>query len=139
MRRRRIAGLRITALVLAALALGPAPAFSDPDRSYGKGQGGAPPGLAKKGGVPPGQAGRNVLPPGLAKKYGQPVAGPVYVAVDPRYDDRAWFLVDRRWVMREHFDAAARAEVRLAMHYATVAPPVPLPRARIDLRVVVFD
>ena len=59
-----------------------------------------PPGLAKKGGVPPGLAKKGGLPPGLAKKYGRLPERP-YVAVDPRYYDRAWFLIEGRWELRK--------------------------------------
>jgi hypothetical protein len=56
-----------------------------------------PPGLAKKGG----------LPSGLAKKFGPTVLQQAYIAVDPRHDDRAWFLVGDRWVLRRSFDPAS--------------------------------
>jgi len=91
---------------------------------------GVPPGLAKKGGVPP----------GLAKQFGATVPAKAYVAVAPRYDDRAWFLIDGRWVLRQGFDSAVRVEVRSLMTLPPVPePPVPLPSVDIAFRVVLFQ
>jgi len=91
---------------------------------------GAPPGLAKKGGVPP----------GLAKQFGATVPEKAYVAIDPRYDDRAWFLIDGQWVLRQGFDQAVRVEVRSLMTLPPVpVPPVPLPSVEVSLRVVLFQ
>ena len=63
------------------------------------------------------------LPPGLAKRFGRPVPQRVYVAFDPRNEDRAWFLIDNRWVEYRDFDAPLRVEV----HNSLRMPPVPLP------------
>jgi hypothetical protein len=91
--------------------------------------GGVPPGLAKKGGVPP----------GLAKQFGAAVPEKAYVAIDPRYDDRAWFLIDGRWVLRQGFDQSVRVEVRSLMTLPPVPePPVPLPSVNVAFRVVLF-
>ena len=60
-------------------------------------------------GGPPGHARHGGLPPGLAKKFGPSVPERCYVAVDPRYDDRAWFLIDGRWVLRQGFEPDVRA------------------------------
>ena len=95
-------------------------------------QGGVPPGLAKKGG----------LPPGIAKKFGASRPEKAYVAFDPRYDDRAWFLIDGRWILKRHFDAEMRLEVRHSITLPAVPiPPVPLPKisASADLHVVLFQ
>ncbi len=75
--------------------------------------GGAPPGLARKDG----------MPPGLAMKLGRPRPRRIYVAFDPRRDDRAWFLIENRWVERADFDVALRLEVRQSLRL----PPSPLP------------
>lgn len=98
-----------------------------------------PPGLTKKGGIPPGLAKKGGIPPGLAKKFGRAVPGNAYIAIDPRYDDRAWFLIEGRWVLQKGFDASLRAEVRWAMGLPVAPPPVPLPAGVIDLRVVLFS
>jgi hypothetical protein len=91
------------------------------------GHGGVPPGLAKKGG----------MPPGLAKRLGRPLTQRVYVAFDPRREDRAWFLVDDRWVEQTGFDASLRLEVRDSLRLPAIPlPPVPPPLAR--LHVVLF-
>ena len=92
-------------------------AHSGPGHSYGSySASGVPPGLAKKGG----------LPPGLAKRLGRPVPARLYVAFDPRRDDRAWFLIDDRWVLFRGFDPGLRLEVRNALSL----PHVPLPPLR---------
>lgn len=92
---------------------------------------GVPPGLAKKGG----------LPPGLAKRLSFPARAPRYVVFDPRFDDRAWYLVGDRWVLQRRFDSGLRREVRylLAAPYVPVPPPIPLPLPRVSLRVYLFD
>ncbi len=97
-----------------------------------------PPGLAKKGGVPPGLAKKGGLPPGLAKKFGQ-VPGRAYIALDPDHDDRAWFLIDGRWVLEVDFDEVLRTEVKAIRTRPPAPPPVPLPLVDIDLRVVLFE
>jgi hypothetical protein len=88
-------------LVLLVLALvGPGIAFADkPPKNEG-----APPGQVKKGGVPPGLAKKGGLPPGLAKKFGAAPPARAYVAFDPARDDRAWFLIDGRWILKQQFD-----------------------------------
>lgn len=112
-----------------------APAAEAKDKNKGKAKGsavvvaphGTPPGLAKKGG----------LPPGLAKRLGRPVPARIYVAFDPRRDDRAWFLIDDRWVLYGDFDPVLRLEVRhsLALPHIPLPPmPPPLP----GLHVVIF-
>ena len=102
---------------------------------------GVPPGLAKKGGVPPGLAKKGGLPPGLAKKFGPTVPQQAYIAIDPRHDDCAWFLVGDRWVLRRDFDPGVRAEVRQVLSLPPAPPPVPLPNVdiHVHLRVVVFN
>ena len=67
---------------------------------------------AKSGGVPPGLAKKGGVPPGLAKQFGATVPEKAYVAIDPRYDDRAWFLIDGSWVLRQGFDPNVRVEGR---------------------------
>lgn len=119
-------------LLLALLLLGTAPALADKPS-------GGPPGLAKQGGVPPGLAKKGGLPPGLAKKLGAAPPARAYVAFDPRRDDRAWFLIDGRWTMRDRFDSALRVEVRGAMAMPAVPPPVPLPSVGVALHVVLFE
>jgi len=99
---------------------------------------GVPPGLAKKGGVPPGLAKKGGLPPGLAKKYGRLPERP-YVAVDPRYHDRAWFLIEGRWELRKGFDVGLQGEIRDVLRLPAAPPPVPLPRVGVDLHVVLFN
>jgi hypothetical protein len=92
---------------------------------------GKPPGHAKKhGGVPP----------GLAKKFGSNVPERCYIAVDPRYDDRAWFLIDGQWVLQKGFNTDVRVEVRHVMTLPALPspPPVPLPKLQIGLHVVLF-
>ncbi len=137
--------MRIRHITLAVLLLGlPIVALGDPPDGKGTPpglakKGGVPPGLAKKGGVPPGLAKKGGLPPGLAKKFGARVPERAYVAFDPRYEDRAWFLIDGRWVLRKRFDAGVRAEVRDAFRLPPVPPPIPLPSARVELHVVVFE
>jgi hypothetical protein len=91
--------------------------------------GGTPPGLAKKG----------AMPPGLAKQFGPTVPAKAYVAIDPRYDDRAWFLIDGQWVLKQGFDAAVRVEVHSLMALPAIPePPVPLPKLDIAFHVVLF-
>ena len=136
-------------LVLASLLLPAAHLFAKPPKDKGgrggppglEKKGGVPPGLAKKGGVPPGLAKKGGLPPGLAKKYGRRAPAEVYVAFDPRHDDRAWFLVDGAWVERRGFEASIRGEVRASLRLPPppAPPPVPLPRVGVDLRVVLFQ
>jgi hypothetical protein len=115
--------------------------FSFPVLSFGDPPGGkgTPPGLAKKGGVPPGLAKKGGLPPGLAKKFGAHRPEKAYVAFDPLHQDRAWFLINGRWVMKKRFNASLRAEVRDALQLPPVPPPLPLPSVRVELRVVLFE
>jgi len=91
-------------------------------------------------GRPPGHAKHGGLPPGLAKKFGPTIPERCYVAVDPRYDDRAWFLIDGRWVLRQGFAPDVRVEVRQVMALSALPspPPVPLPKLQIGLHVVLF-
>ncbi len=90
-------------------------------------------------GGPPGLARSGRLPPGLAKKFGRRAPERAYVAFDPRYDDRAWFLIDGRWVLQRNFDPGLRSEVHVARGYESVPPPVPLPRVGVSLNVVLFQ
>lgn len=118
-------------LVFSMFALAPVPARADHHSAHPASHQGTPPGLAKKGG----------MPPGLAKKFGPNVPEKAYVAIDPRYDDRAWFLIDGRWVLRDGFDDSLRVEVRSLMNLTPPPqpPPVPLPSGRIDFHLVLFD
>ncbi len=133
-----LVGVAVVLLASPAVSLADPPADKGVPPGLAK-KGGVPPGLAKKGGVPPGLAKKGGLPPGLAKKFGAHVPETAYVAFDPRHVDRAWFLIDGRWVLRTRFDAGVRAEVRDALLLPPVPPPVPLPDVRIDFRVVVFQ
>jgi hypothetical protein len=128
--------LPIVTLAVVALAAAPLAAKDHPkahgskpavERATPPGHGGTPPGLAKKGG----------MPPGLAKRFGRPLPQRVYVALDPRREDRAWFLIENRWVERTGFDAAVRVEVRDSLRLPAIPlPPVPPPLAH--LHVVLF-
>jgi hypothetical protein len=91
-------------------------------------------------GRPSGHAKHGGLPPGLAKKFGPSIPERCYIAVDPRYDDRAWFLIDGRWVLRQGFEPDVRVEVRQVMALPALPspPPVPLPRLEVGLHVVLF-
>ena len=102
-------------------------------------KGGAPPGLAKKGGIPPGLAKKGGLPPGLGKKFGPRVPDRAYIAFDSRFQDRAWFLIEDRWVLRSRFEPSVRVEVRHAFSLPPVPPPVPLPSGSLNLHVVLFQ
>lgn len=117
-----------TLLLTTALLL--TPQGKGKGHGHGKDKGAAhvPPGLAKKGG----------LPPGLAKKFGRLPAKP-YIALDPRYTDRAWFLIEGRWELRKGFDATLQIEVRDCLRLPLAPPPVPLPKVGIELHVVLFD
>jgi hypothetical protein len=127
--------MRYSSLILVLFLVNPVSAFADkPSKNDG-----TPPGLAKKGGVPPGLAKKGGLPPGLAKKFGPAPPARAYVAFDPAHDDRAWFLIDGRWVLKQKFDSNLRVEVRGAMALDPVPPPVPLPSLNIDFRVVLFE
>jgi len=85
--------------------------------------------LAKKGG----------MPPGLAKKFGRRLPEHPYIAVDPRYTDRAYFLIDGRWELQKGFSVGLQAEVRDVLRMPTAPPPVPLPRVGVDLHVSLFN
>lgn len=121
--------LRIAATLplLAGLAL-----QADPPPGKGKDKQkseGVPPGLAKKGG----------LPPGLAKKYGPKTPKSPYIAFDPRYDDRAWFLIDGHWELQKGLTGSLKVEVRDSLRLPAAPPPVPLPKVGVDLHVVLFN
>lgn len=100
---------------------------------------GMSPGLAKHGGVPPGLAKKGGLPPGLAKKFGRNPPPHPYIAFEPGRVDRAWFLIDGRWILKQGFDAQVQVEVRQAVALPPVPPPVPLPSVGFALTVVLFD
>ena len=127
---RIIASLLAAALMSCGVALASLPANVGHGAVLAAAPGGTPPGLAKQGGIPP----------GLAKRFGPTVPTKAYVAVDPRYDDRAWFLIDGRWVLQQGFDQDLRVEVRSLMTLPPIPgpPPVPLPKVEVALRVVVF-
>ncbi len=115
-----------TALLSLGLLLGP--------------PGGVPPGLAKRGGLPPGQARKaGGLPPGLAKKFGPRLPPHPYVAFDPRHSDRAWFLIEGRWELREGLTGNIQLEIRDALRMPSAPPPIPLPRIGVELHVVLFN
>ncbi|MBI4915115.1 MAG: hypothetical protein HY825_04650 [Acidobacteria bacterium] len=137
--------MRFVPMILAALFLSsPIPGVggvagsSDGPPGQAK-KGNVPPGLAKKGGVPPGLAARHTLPPGLAKKFGAHRPPKAYVAFDPTREDRAWLLIDARWVPVTRLDVSLRAEVRSSLLLPPVPPPVPLPPLPAGLRVVLFE
>jgi hypothetical protein len=123
---RKLSTLLVAALACSGVALAKPPA----DKPHTAHETGTPPGLAKKGGVPP----------GLAKHFGTSMPATAYIAIDPRHDDRAWFLIDDRWVLRQHFDPGVRAEVRSLFPLPPLPhpPPVPLPKLDAPLRVLRF-
>jgi hypothetical protein len=124
-----------TSLLVVGLALGVAGgALADKPKKKD-----TPPGLEKKGGVPPGLAKKGGLPPGLAKKFGARVPKKAYIAIDPDRDDRAWFLIDGRWVLQADFEASLKTEVKEIRSRPPAPPPVPLPLVDVDLRVVLFE
>lgn len=127
--------MRFVPMTLAVLLLSfPVLSFGDPPGGKG-----TPPGLAKKGGLPPGLAKKGGLPPGLAKKFGAHRPEKAYVAFDPLHQDRAWFLINGRWVLKKRFNTSLRAEVRDALQLPPVPPPLPLPSVRVELRAVLFE
>jgi hypothetical protein len=127
--------MRYGPLILVLFLVSPGVVFADkPPKNDG-----TPPGLAKKGGVPPGLAKKSGLPPGLAKKFGPAPPARAYVALDPAHDDRAWFLIDGRWILKQRFDSNLRVEVRGAMALDPIPPPVALPPLNIAFRVVLFE
>src|SRR5882672_6750551 len=107
----------VAALTCCGGALANQPAYGGRGAVLAAKPGGGPSGLAKKGG----------LPPGLAKRFGPTVPARAYVAVDPRYDDRAWFLIDGRWVLQQGFDPDLRVEVRSLMTLPPIPGPPPVP------------
>ncbi len=127
---RRTAYLLVAILIGSGIGLAAPPASAGHGSSSGSKHEGVPPGLAKKGG----------MPPGLAKKFGPVVPAQAYVAIDPRYDDRAWFLIDGRWVLQQGFDHDVRLEVHslMAMPPIPGPPPVPLPSVSVGFHVVLF-
>ena len=122
-----------TVAVALALAVGGVALADKPDQKK------VPPGLAKKGGVPPGLAKKGGLPPGLAKKFGDRLPEKAYIAVDPRHDDRAWFLIEGRWVLKDGFSGSLRVEVGEVRLGPTAPPPVSLPDVGAKLHVVLFE
>ncbi|MGK2856294.1 MAG: hypothetical protein ACSLFQ_03705 [Thermoanaerobaculia bacterium] len=99
---------------------------------------GVPSGLAKKSGVPPGLAKKGGIPPGLAKKFGVRPPAIRYIAIDPRFDDRAWFLIDNKWTLKTGFDAPLKLELRDSLKRPSVSSPIPLPRIPDPLHVISF-
>jgi hypothetical protein len=97
--------------------------------------------LAKHSGPPPGHAKKGGLPPGLAKQFGPTVPATAYIAVDPKYTDRAYFLIGGAWVLKQGFDSNVQVEVRslMALPPAPVPPPVPLPSVAVSFHVVLFQ
>jgi hypothetical protein len=124
------ASILVASLVCCGVALATQPANTGHAAARSADSPGAAPGAAKKNG----------LPPGLAKRFGPAVPTQAYVAIDPRYDDRAWFLIDGRWVLQQGFDQDVRVEVRSLMTLPPIPgpPPVPLPKVDVELRVVLF-
>lgn len=100
---------------------------------------GTPPGQAKKDGVPPGLAKKGGLPPGIAKKFGATPPAIVYIAIDPRYVDRAWFLIDKKWTLKKGFDVPLQDEIRDSLKLPPVPPPIPLPKLPDPLHVISFE
>ena len=96
-------------------------------------------GHGKSDRVPPGHARKGSLPPGLAKKFGARLPERPYIAVDPRHPDRAYFLINGRWELRQGFSLGLQAEVRDTLRLPAAPPPVPLPRLGVDLHVVLFQ
>ena len=99
---------------------------------------GTPPGHAKKDGVPPGLAKKGGLPPGLAKKFGAKPPVIAFIAIDPKFHDRAWFLIDNKWMLKTDFDAPLKLEIRDALKLPPVPPPIPLPKLPDPLHVISF-
>lgn len=127
--------MRYGSLMLVLCLIHPGSALADkPPKTDG-----SPPGLVKKGGIPPGLAKKGGLPPGLAKKFGTAPPARAYIAFDPAHDDRAWFLIDGRWILKKQFDPSLRVEVRSVMTFEAVPPPVPLPSLNVAFRVVLFE
>ena len=130
----RRTGIALIALVSSILV--PVTGLADPPRKPAK----APPGLAKKQNLPPGLAKRPTLPPGLAKRIGPDRPERVWIAFDPRHDDRAWFFLDGEWKLEEDLGAKLRVEVRDALKLEPgPPPPEPLPKVGVELHVVLFD
>ena len=126
----------VAVLVISVVGSGVALALASiPDNGAGNGvmlaKQGPPPGHAKKGGVPP----------GLAKKFGPTVPAKAYIAIDPRYDDRAYFLIGGNWVLMQDFDSSVRVEVRSLMTLPPIPepPPVPLPSVAVGFHIVLFS
>jgi len=97
--------------------------------------------LAKHEGTPPGLAKKGGLPPGLAKRFGPSIPAKCYVAVDPRHDDRAWFLINGSWTLQQNLSPDLRVEVRSLMALPPIPgpPPVPLPSLQVGFHVVLFE
>jgi hypothetical protein len=97
-------------LILVLFLVNPGSAFADkPPKNDG-----APPGLAKKDGVPP-VLRRRVAYRRSRQEVRASASARAYVAFDPTHDDRAWFLIDGRWILKQKFDSNLRVEVRGAM------------------------
>jgi len=116
---RRFVSILVAALMCGAIGFATAPAHGGRVKADGTNRAGGP--------------------PGLAKTFGPTVPEKAYVAIDPRYDDRAWFLIDGRWVLEQGFDPALRVEIRSLRTLSPISqPPVPLPSVNVALRVVLF-
>lgn len=124
---------KITAFLLCTLLVS-APALAGGPKK------GTPPGQAKESGVPPGLAKKGGLPPGIAKKFGAKPPVIAYIAIDPRYVDRAWFLIDDKWTLKKGFDASLQIEIRDSLKLPPVPPPIPLPKLNLPdpLHVISF-
>ena len=112
---------RTTLILIATLIAGGTVSAFVPEKGGQQGiylakNAGGPPGLAKKGGVPP----------GLAKRFGPTVPAKAYIAVDPRHDDRAWFLIDGRWATyqftRANLARDYRETVNTVHHWELLEP-----------------
>ena len=120
----------IAFLVLAVVVSSPALA--------GGQKNGTPPGHSKNHGVPPGLAKKGGLPPGIAKKFGPKLPAVAYIAIDPRYVDRAWFLIGNQWTLKTGFDAPLKREIGDALKLPSIKPPIALPKLSDPLHVISF-
>ena len=80
-----------------------------------------------------------VMPKDVAKKFGNQVPEKAYIAVDPSRDDRAWFLIEGRWVLKDGFTGSLRVEIGQVRTRPAAPPPVSPPLVDVDLHVVLFE